>query len=425
MASVRVYCTGLMRDKPESFSAVAKSTMQLVTGLLSVVLLASSLTIKHDAPLRAGCESSDEVVAQAPEGSPAQVRFAMTASTGTCFKVTVQVGDKTLTGFIPATALNGVDEFNKQVRQAPHVMNGSVAAAPSGNPLASASKLIEQRQPRAALEAAEQAIRTQGRTYESVVLAGIAASQADESRLALDYLRDAQRMHEDLAIQRLIEKLERESAGDKSGEKLYGSRFLLRYESGNLSPDAAYNMVALLEQEYSRISAQLGCRTDERITTVVQSWPAYRATTGAAEWSGGQFDGKIRIPIADSRTIDERTRQVFAHELVHACLSSLGAWPAWLHEGLAQKLSGEAFTPAMRNNLRALIRANRVPRLENMSQSWSRLSAQHAAAAYALAFAAADLLWESYANTGIANLLRNPQMLPSITADLDKRLFEN
>jgi hypothetical protein len=293
------------------------------------------------------------------------------------------------------------------------------------HPLVKASKLIEQRQPRAALEAVEQEMRSQGRSYQSLVLAGIAASQADETRLALDYLREAQRIHEDLSVQRLIEKVEREQSGDKSSEKLYGNRFLLRYESGNLNPEIAHSMVALLEQEFSRISAQLGCRMDERISTVVQSWPAYRATTGAAEWSGGQFDGKIRIPLAESKTIDERTRQVFAHELVHACLANLGTWPAWLHEGLAQKLSGETFTPGMRNNLRALIRANRVPRLENMSQSWSRLSSQHAAAAYALAFAAADLLWEQYANVGIANVLRNPAMLPSITAELDKRLLDN
>jgi hypothetical protein len=155
----------------------------------------------------------------------------------------------------------------------------------------------------------------------------------------------------------------------------------------------------------------------------VQSWPAYRATTGAAEWSAGQFDGKIRIPVADSKAMDERTRKVFAHELVHACLANLGTWPSWLHEGLAQKLSGETTTPYMRNNLRVLMREKKVPRLENMSQSWSRLSAQHAAAAYALALAAADEFMDMYANFGIANVLRNPSMLPRVTAELDKRLF--
>lgn len=412
-----------------------------MAGLLSVVLLASALVLKQDAPLRAGCEASDEIVGQAPAGSPAQIRFAVNGPSETCYKVAVQVGDRILSGFLPVSALKGVEEFNRQIQRAPRLGASTAdagatrsAAAPTSNlptfqaadhPLAKASQLLDQRQPRAALELAEQSIKVNGRDYQSLLLAGIAASEADENRIALDYLREAQRMKEDLSVQRLIEKLARESTGDKSGEKLYGNRFVLRYEGGNLHPDVAHAMVSLLEQEFSRIAAQLGCRTDERITTVVQSMAAYRATTGAAEWSGGQFDGKIRIPVVESKTIDERTRQVFGHELVHACLANLGHWPAWLHEGIAQKLSGESFTPSMRNNLRALIRAHKVPRLENMSQSWSRLSGQHAAAAYALAFAAADLLFENYANFGIANVLRNPSMLPAITAELDKRLLDN
>jgi len=44
------------------------------------------------------------------------------------------------------------------------------------------------------------------------------------------------------------------------------------------------------------------------------------------------------------------TRQVFAHELVHACLANIGSWPAWLHEGLAQKLSGEPVSAGYAGN---------------------------------------------------------------------------
>src|SRR5688572_10529048 len=93
--------------------------------MLSVVLLASALVVKQDAPLRSGCEASDEVVAQAPAGSPAQIRFAMNGPTETCYKVAVQVGDKTLSGFVPASALKGVEEFTKQIQQAPQVTNSS------------------------------------------------------------------------------------------------------------------------------------------------------------------------------------------------------------------------------------------------------------------------------------------------------------
>jgi hypothetical protein len=409
-----------------------------MAGVFPFVLLATGLFVKQDAPLRAGCQSSDEVVAHVPAGSPAEVRFAMSGTTETCYKVSIQVGGKTLDGYVPASALEGLEEFTKQIQKAASVAAGrtmtprateqvnlpSVVGSPD-HPLVRASKMLEQRQPRAALDVVEQGMRVYGRDYQTLLLAGIAAYQADETRIALDYLRESQRLHEDLSVQRLIAKLEKEQSSDKSGEKLYGNRFLLRYEGGNLDADVARAMVATLEQEFSRIASQLGCRTDERIVAIVQSWPAYRATTGAAEWSGGQFDGKIRIPVANSKSLDDRTRQVFAHELVHACLSNMGSWPAWLHEGMAQKLSGEIMTPGMRSNLRALMRANKVPRLENMSQSWSRLSAQHAAAAYAVSFEAVDLMMEMYANFGIANVLRNPAMLPQVTAALDKRLFEN
>jgi hypothetical protein len=404
-----------------------------MAGVFPLILFATAgLLLKQDASLRAGCSPLDEVIADAQAGSPAEIRFAMSGSVETCYKVSVKTKDRIIEGYLPASALTGLEEFTKQVQQAPAVAatkSKSIDLPPiqgsPDHPLVKASRLLEERQPRAALDVVEKGMQVYGRDYQFLLLAGIAAYQADETRIALDYLRDSQRLHEDLPVQRLIAKLEREQSSDQSAEKLYGNRFLLRYEGGNLGTEVARTMIATLEQEFSRIASQLGCRTDERIVAIVQSWPAYRATTGAAEWSGGQFDGKIRVPVANGRSMDEKTRQVFAHEIVHACLSNLGSFPAWLHEGFAQKLSGETMTPGMRANLRALMRANKVPRLENLSQSWSRLSAQHASAAYAVAFEAVDLLMETYANFGITNVLRNPEMLPRITAELDKRLFEN
>ena len=100
------------------------------------------------------------------------------------------------------------------------------------HPLVKASKLLEERQPRAALDIVEKGMTVHGRNYQFLLLAGIAAYQADENRVALDYLRDAQKLQEDVSVQNLITKLEREQQADKSGEKLYGHRFLLRYEGG-------------------------------------------------------------------------------------------------------------------------------------------------------------------------------------------------
>src|SRR5207245_961435 len=129
-----------------------------------------------------------------------------------------------------------------------------------------------------------------------------------------------------------------ESQNDKSGEKKFGTRFLLRYDGAVADPETASAMLTTLEQEFTRVSFQLGCRADERIVTIVQSREAYLKTTGAPGWSGGGYDGKIHIPMLEHGYADARTRQVFAHELVHACLTNIGAWRAWLPAAVAETM---------------------------------------------------------------------------------------
>src|SRR6185369_16932074 len=105
--------------------------------------------------------------------------------------------------------------------------------------------------------------------------------------------------------------------------------------------NSAREMLATLDQEFFRISGQLGCKAEEKIVAIAQSRSAYRKTTDAAEWNGGQFDGRIRVPVYDGQAMDASMRRALAHETTHACLSMLGKWPSWFHEGLAQRLSGD------------------------------------------------------------------------------------
>ncbi len=402
---------------------------------ITLLFLASSLVVKQDqAQLRSGCEARDEVVAALPKGAPVEIRFAMSGPTETCYKVSATMDGKQLQGYLPASSLTGLEEFERARQSAPSVggdspgRTASMAApafnGPPDHPLVKASALLEQQQPRQALEVVEKAMRVTGRDYQYLVLAGIAAHESDEAKKALDYLKEAEQLKQDRAVEQMIARLEKEVAGDKSADRLLGNRFLLRYEGGVLDTDVARNMVTILEEEYGRISMQLGCRSDDRIVTVVQSQKSYRSSTDAAEWSGGQFDGKIRIPVSETKSISAETRKVFAHEIVHACLHSMGQWPSWLHEGLAQKLSGDSLTPAHRAMLKAAVKQGSLPKLENMSQNWSRMSAMHATIAYAYALSAVELLLERYQAYGIQNILRNPERLPQITVELDKMLIQ-
>jgi hypothetical protein len=201
-----------------------------------------------------------------------------------------------------------------------------------------------------------------------------------------------------------------------------GARVIIRYERGTVAPELAQATLRALDEEYSRVSSQLGCRAAEKVTAVVQSREAYMAATSAAEWSGAMYDGRIHVPAPAGTRIDARTRQVLAHELVHACLSELGRWPAWLQEGLAQKYSGESLPPAMSGQLEAVLRSGKLPKLNQMGQTFARLSAQHAQVAYGIAFVAANRLVELTASTGIQNVLRNPAEFERVTAEVERSL---
>lgn len=400
------------------------------------LLFAATMAVRQDnAALRDGCEASDHVVAKVPVGSPVEIRFAMSGSTDTCYKVAVTIAGRTLDGYLPGSALAGLDTFEQGLRSAPAIevsrqmdsqiasMQAAAVKGPPNHPLVRAANLLNDKQPKQALEIVEQAMKVTGRDRQYLMLAGIAAYQSDEVKKAFDYFKEAQQFGEDAVVATWIAKLQNELKNDRSAEKLYGSRFLLRYEGGVLDPDVARTMLSILDDEFSRVSLQLGCRTDDRIVTIVQSKQNYKNTVNV-EWSGGMYDGKIRIPVLDSKAAGPEIRTTFAHEIVHACLANLGTFPTWLHEGLAQKYSGETLPSGLKSAVQAALKQKQLPKLSAMRGGFTSLDSRSAALAYGFSRLAADLFVERYQSYGIQNILRSPERIPQVEAELDKAFFE-
>ena len=401
----------------------------------ALLLLMLAVSVKDTATLRNGCGADDDTVVTLAPGEPLTIRYRLASQAGPCYKVSAQSDGKTVEGFLPATAIAGLDDFEKGLRDATWVdvtqavaaikassaQMPSLGSAAAAGIAADASKLIESSRPQKALELLEPEL-IKHRDPNLLALAGVAAWRSDDSNKALMYWRESLDIQPNADIDRLYRRVERETRGDQSTDRLVGMRVMLRYEAAAVPVETARAMLGVLDQEYARISAQLGCSAEERIVAIVQSRDAYRRTVDAAEWNGGQFDGRIRIPVLEGQGMDAATRRIFAHETVHACLSMIGRWPVWLHEGLAQKLSGDTLPPAMAQKLADMAQQKKLPRLENLGQDWSRLDTVHAQLAYALALDGVEQFFANYAQYGIANLLRNKERLPGITADLDKRL---
>jgi tetratricopeptide (TPR) repeat protein len=404
---------------------------------LPMLFFVAAMAVRTDqTPLRSGCDSDDGVVASLPAGTPVEVRFRLSDGSD-CFKVAATIDGKDVLGYVPASALTGLERYEQERSSAasvdvlralnPVVTETKKAVAQTGDPaLDRATRLLDANQPAQALEQVQAALGRHPRDPGVLVLAGLAAYRADQLRAALDYWRQALDIAPDERLQAIYEHVKREADSDHSGDKLYGVHVALRYEGEALPADTARAILATLDGDYSTIAAQLGCTSDERIVAIVQSREAYLRSTGAAEWSGGQYDGRIHIAWTNGSQVGPQMQRALAHELVHACLTSIPSgstpWPAWLQEGLAQKLSGDTLPAAVREQLRQLAATHAIPKLENLRQDWSRMSTQNAFAAYSLALAAADALYDNYASYGIRNILTNPETLPRITADLDAKL---
>jgi tetratricopeptide (TPR) repeat protein len=408
----------------------------LATIIAVLFLAAATQTVKFDQyPLRSGCEPGDPVVTKLHAGDPVRIKFSLAGAAQPCYVVSATVDGKVVDGNLPADALTGLEEFERSRRDAAPV---SASAAPSTRAgiqpptsntrpspeMDRAIQLLERNQPGEALGILQKFQKLFPNNPELLALCGTAAYKSDNLRLALDYWKQSLDIQADPQVERTYKAALRESENDKSSEKKFGTRFQLRYEGAVADSDTAHAMIAMLEEEFSRISFQIGCRADERITVIVQSRAAYMNTTGAPGWSGGNYNGKIHIPILDSNQPVAASRRVFAHELVHACLANIGSWPLWLHEGLAQRLSGEPAQPGVPEAIRQLAKLDKLPKLASLGQTWSNKSAAEAQLAYGIARAAVDLFYQYHAEFGVRNLMNNPAALPGITADLDRRLRE-
>jgi hypothetical protein len=405
----------------------------------AVASFVAAITVKqNDTPLRSGgCDVDAEVIANLSAATQVDVKFSIAGGSEPCYKVLVSVDGQPRAGYLPASALADLAEFDR-VRQQGSSLDASqikLAATadtirkalsggggPQSNPaVQQASNLIEANQPGAALALLDPLVRQRSTNPDVYMLAGFAAWRNDQPRDALDYWKTSLDIRPDANLQVLYSRVEHEVNADKSGERLVGLRVLLRFERDAVPLPVAHQMLDILDMEVARDATLIGCPTAERLVAIVQSRDAYFQTTQAAEWSGGQYNGRIRVPYDPVRTPASMQR-LFAHEVVHACLANLGTWPPWLHEGLAQKLSGDTPSPQMRDKIKELAARHALPKLDDFRRDWSGLNTDNALIAYAVALAAADLLFEHYSNTGLVNILRNPSLFAQVTADLNHRL---
>ena len=108
----------------------------------SFLLMLLTLTVKDDStPLRSGCSADARVVATLPAGATLKIRFAMAGEATPCYKVSAEFDGKTADGYLPASAMDGLEVFDKSRKGASWV---DVSASPETAPAALSTKMSDQ-----------------------------------------------------------------------------------------------------------------------------------------------------------------------------------------------------------------------------------------------------------------------------------------
>ena len=245
---------------------------------------------------------------------------------------------------------------------------------------------------REAMASLQRALRIDPRLTPASMLLGRIAFDEGDSDLAIRTYETALKYASDNdLLKRQLEIWRREShAHETFSDRAYG-KFRVLFE-GREEQSLAMQATAVLDSAFYKIANVLGEFPTNTIVAVLYTEQQFRDITRAPAWSGGQYDGRIRIPVAGAEKNPQLFERVLVHELSHAIVANIAphAVPAWLDEGLAQHFEG-ADSDAARHRLAAGGRFIPLPLLE---RGFGRLAAGEARIAYDESLLAVDVLFD-------------------------------
>ena len=102
----------------------------------------------------------------------------------------------------------------------------------------------------------------------------------------------------------------------------------------------ARRAVDFLEGAYRTVGNTLSTYPTQTITVLLYTEQQFHDITRAPAWSGGSYDGQIRIPTKGELKNPGQLERILIHEYVHALVAQLGSRrvPQWVNEGLATAL---------------------------------------------------------------------------------------
>ncbi len=219
----------------------------------------------------------------------------------------------------------------------------------------------------------------------------------DDLDTAMSYWEKAVELNPDAAdIRARLERIRKEHRTEKDFNRDVTSHFLIKYE-GREKIEAGKIILRILEEAYGVVGRGLSYYPDRELQVILYSGRQFQEVTDAPGWSGGIYDGKIRIPIGGIEQETPGLRRLLYHEYTHAVVRSITArCPTWLNEGLAQYFEGDELDGRKKEALKRVAQTGKLPSLVALEGSFMGMGNTQAMYAYLFSLSSVRYMVDSF-----------------------------
>lgn len=226
---------------------------------------------------------------------------------------------------------------------------------------------------------------------------GLVQFDSDRRQEAIELWEQALKLSPDRKeIAELLAKSRKENAVESSMDRGHSSRFDLTYDTG-VDTGFALAVLDVLESAANLIGAELGLFPEARVPVGIYKRTDYKTVTDSPDWSGGFYDGKIRLPFGSFNEITPAMRGVLYHEYAHVVVFELtrGNCPLWLNEGIAEMFGRMQYNRSLPGFGRA-VRTGGLIDFRRLEANFSDFTPANAALAYQQSYALVNYMATTY-----------------------------
>jgi tetratricopeptide (TPR) repeat protein len=218
-------------------------------------------------------------------------------------------------------------------------------------------------------------------------------------------------------IKSVLAKAQREHKTHSEFTHEVTRHFRIKFE-GSENRDLYKTVLDMLEDAYGEVGKTLSFYPDHEIIVFLYTGQQFFDVTRAPAWSGGIFDGKIRVPAKGYEDYLERLRQILFHEYTHAVIHQMtehgvskvnrrmdSGIPTWLHEGIAQYMEPDGMQDNVDLRLESLVKQGAFLDLSKLQGSFLGFNTQLAGLAYDESLSAVKFMIDEFGPYSVQRLL--------------------